>query len=154
TFDMSPLANPQMTLGVAVSTTVLVNVDPPSVTSTTNIPAASILRTIIPSPQILNVNASYWFSNANGTFQLPGLLAASPSGPGVTFFTLDTTTGLPSVGNLTIDSEIISYSTITLNTVSGLGRCLANSCDPLNPPAHSTFTFVNNVQVPNYVGVG
>jgi len=63
--------------------------------------------------------------------------------------------GLPPTGNLVLDSEIISYSTITVsNVVSGIGRCLAGSCDPLNPPAHSTFTLVAGVMEPNYVGVG
>src|SRR5262249_18263131 len=118
TFDMGAVANPQMTLGVQISSVTFIGIDPPAIASGTNIPASSILRTIIPSPQTLNVNAQYYFSNTSGSFPLPRLLAAVPSGPGVTAFTLDTTTGLPSAGNLVVNSEIISYSSITLNVVT------------------------------------
>jgi hypothetical protein len=67
--------------------------------------------------------------------------------------TLDTTTGMSTSGLFVIDSEVLSYNGISSNTLNTVGRCLSSSCDPLHPPSHSTFTFVNNIKVPNYIGM-
>jgi hypothetical protein len=154
TYDIAPLANPQMTLGVSVTSAAYISVSVPNFVSNTHMPESSELRTIIPSPQVLHVDKQYYFSNATGNYPLPQLLAPVPPVVQSTYsVTLDTTTGLPAAGLLVLDSEIISYQGIAANVLNNVTRCLSGSCDPLNPPSHSTFTFVNNIQVPNYVGM-
>ena len=154
TYDIAPLANPQMTLGVSVTSAAFVNVSAPNTVSSAHMPEASELRTIIPSPQVLHVDKQYYFSNDTGNYPLPRLLAPVPPVVQSTYsVTLDSTTGLPPSGLLVLDSEIISYQSITSNVLNNVTRCLSSSCDPLNPPSHSTYTFINNIQVPNYVGM-
>jgi hypothetical protein len=154
TYDIAPLANPQMTLGVSVTSATFISVSAPNFVSNANMPESSELRTVIPSPQVLHVDKQYYFSNATGNYPLPQLLAPVPPVVQSTYsVTLDTTAGLPSSGLLVLDSEIISYQGIQANVLNNVSRCLSGSCDPLNPPSHSTYTFVNNIQVPNYVGM-
>ena len=70
-----------------------------------------------------------------------------------TYVTLDTTTGLSPSGLFVPDTEVMSYQGITANTLNNVGRCLSGSCDPLNPPSHSTMTPANSISVPNYIGM-
>ena len=94
TYDIAPLANPQMTLGVSVTSATYISVSAPNIVSSTNMPAASKLRTIIPSPQVLHVDKQYYFSNATGNYPLPQLLAPVPPVVQSTYsVTLDTTAG-------------------------------------------------------------
>ena len=122
TYDMAQLANPQMTLGVSITSTTFIGVSPPNFVSSTNIPASSKLRTIIPSPQVLGVNVQYYFSNATGSYPLPRL--AAPVTPGDVSVTLDTSTGLPPSGFLVLDSEVIS--------IGGISGPVLNNVRPLS----------------------
>src|SRR5258708_1130434 len=143
-----------MTLGVSITSATAVTVSPINIMTNTNMPETSELRTIIPSPQVLHVDKQYYFSNANGSFPLPKLLASIVPSSNTISVTVDVTTGMPTSGFFVMDSEILSYSGITSNVLNNISRCLTNSCDPLNPPGHSTFTIVGSSQVPNYIGVG
>jgi len=151
TYDIATLANPQNTLGVSVTSATYINVSAPNTVSNAHMPEASELRTIIPSPQVLHVDKQYYFSNDTGSYPLPKLQQQIQSID--TDVTLDTAAGLPPSGLFVVDSEVLSYNGIIGNTLHNVGRCLSSSCDPTNPPAHSTFTFVNNIQVPNYIGM-
>ncbi len=151
TYDIATLANPQMTLGVSISSaTNTIIVSNPDVMTNTNLPASSKLRTIIPSPQVLGVNVQYYFSNASGSYPLPRLQQAVQSAD--VDVTLDTTTGLSSSGFIVLDAEVLFYNGITNNTLNNVARCQSGSCSG-PPPTHSTTTFVNTVPEPNYIGV-
>ncbi|MFA5975390.1 MAG: hypothetical protein WC859_04410 [Elusimicrobiota bacterium] len=149
-YDISPLAQPEKTIGVALSSPSYISVSAPNISSSTHLPASSILRTIIPSPQTMRVDKEYCFTNDAGTYPMPRLIAPVQSPDDA--FTLDTTTGLPITGILVLDSEIFQYAGITLNVLTGITRCLNNSCNPLAPPTHSTYTVVNSSEMPNFLG--
>ncbi len=150
TFDMANIATPQNTIGVTVSSPVFVNISAPNTMSGTNMPASSKLRTIIPKPQRLQASSTYYFSTDTGNYPLPHLLAPVMSND-VTA-TLNTSSGMPTSGLMVIDAEVLGYTGILGNVLTGLSRCVSGSCT--TPPAiHSTYTYVNSVEQPNYIGV-
>ena len=153
TYDIAPLANPQMTLGVSITSATFVSVSAPNMVSNTNMPETSELRTIIPSPQVMHVDKQYYFSNTNGQLSAAAEIDRAPSRPTTLGHRRHDHRACRRAAISMLDSEVMSYQGITANTLNNVGRCLSGSCDPLNPPAHSTFTFVDNIQVPNYVGM-
>jgi len=144
TYDIATLATPQTTLGVSISTATRIGLSGFNVPSNLHMPELSKFRTIIPSPQVMHVDKQYYFSNDTGSYPLPRLLA--PVQPTDFSVTLDSTTGLPPSGVIVLDSEVMAYQSITANVLNTVSRCITTSCDPLNPPAHSTTTLLYTTQ--------
>ncbi|MDE2141999.1 MAG: hypothetical protein KGJ84_06265 [Elusimicrobia bacterium] len=122
---------------------------PNSYDSASPLPFASKLRSIIPSPQVLSVRATPYFSSSSGTFPAPILtnpVLSQPVGTIESFWILSSTQGLasPAPGTtayLVADGEIVGYTGFGPGapTVTNVIRGALNTV----PAAHSSGTYAS-----------
>ena len=151
TYDMSNIANPQTTLGVSVSSAVYVIVSAPNIMMSTGMPGGFA--------------AAHDHSQAPGPARRQGILvlqrfgqlpAAVPLGARAAGGHHDhrqhdgrsAAVGHYGAGR----GSLPVWRHHAPNVLTNVNRCLIG-CDPAAPPAHSTFTFVNNVMENNYLGM-
>jgi hypothetical protein len=122
---------------------------PNSYDPTSPLPYTSKMRTIIPSPQVMSVVATPYFSTSSGTFAAPTLqtpIIVNPAGTIESSWVLSSTAGLPvpafgTTDYMIVDGEIVGYTGF-LSAVPGITNVVRGSLNTV-PAAHSTGTFVS-----------
>ncbi len=131
TYDISSVALPEYTLGATLAATSKIQVSDPNFVDTANLPFTSTLRTLVPSSRNVTITPV-----ALNTASL-----ASSVGAADNQISLSSVANFPDIGALTIDSEIILYTSrdTLANTVSGLTRGAWNTV----AAAHTAGSFVS-----------
>jgi hypothetical protein len=143
TFDLSPTAVPDRTLGARLADTAAFTVSAPNVMSGTNLAFSGKLRNIIPAPQQVKFEFTPVFTSLTGSATMQSLevprLGGSISATDTTIpITTVTTQGFPTAGYAVIDSEIIFYNSLTPTALQGVQRAQLNTA----AAAHSSGTLV------------
>ncbi len=118
TVDIEENAYPEQTFGIAVTTITDINVSLPNYVdlSSSTIPFETILRTIIPSPRMVTVDAQPLWLDKNGNIITDTIKLASPITSTDATIPLNISAvdyALPQAGYAAINNEIVYYSTIS-----------------------------------------
>ncbi|MFI5345202.1 MAG: hypothetical protein ACHQ51_02395 [Elusimicrobiota bacterium] len=122
---------------------------PNSFDPTSPLPYTSKMRTIIPSPQVMTVVATPYFSTSSGTFAAPTLqtpIIVNPAGTVESSWVLSSTAGLPvpafgATNYMIVDGEIVGYSGF-LAAVPGITNVVRGSLNTV-PTVHAVGSYLS-----------
>ncbi len=125
TVDMESLATPETTFGLVLAgpSSFSMVPTPPNLdtVANTNLPFASKLRTVIPSPRVVTIQPTMLHSNSLGVSATPVVdvdITASATAIPIRPNTL----GLPTSGYAVIDSEVVFYATKSNGALQSVSR--------------------------------